>query len=297
MLEAFVAVGDELHFGRAARRLHLAQPPVSQRIRNLEISLGTQLFIRTTRSVSLTDAGEALLGPARQILRDLEEAELLARAAGTGTVGRIRIGFAGPSSHRDLPRLAQAVRRTYPEIELVLVGQTYGDEAVEGVASGNLDLGFARLPIDRPGLEHRVIGREELLCALPVGHRLAKERTVSLADLAEDPFVTFPERRGSTVRAATLRACSAAGFRPLIVQEAPDSHTILALVAAEVGVTLTLSSVRHVHQVGVSYRPLTGNIPALSPVLVWRHDQQSAALRRVLEVADRALPSRDANGH
>lgn len=289
-LQVFVAVAEELHFGRAAERLHVAQPPVSQRIRALERQLRVQLFERTTRSVRLTDAGEALLEHSRRILASLDEAEAVCRAAGTGTVGRVRIGFAGASSHDDLPRLTRAVRRSYPGIELELHGQTYAEEASALVAAGELDLAFARLPIDAPGLDFRVINTEQLLCALPAQHPTARSKTVDLAALADEPFVTFPAYRGSSLRAVTIRACGDAGFAPHIVQEAPDSATILALVAAGVGVTLTLSSVRHVQRTGVAYRPVRGQIDALQAVLVWRADNPSRALRRVLDIAGTALP-------
>lgn len=289
-LQVFVAVAEELHFGRAAERLHLAQPPVSQRIRALERQLRVQLFERTTRSVRLTDAGEALLDHSRRILASIEEAETVCRAAGTGAVGKVRIGFAGASSHDDLPRLTRAVRRSYPGIELELHGQTYAEEASARVASGELDLGFARLPIEAPGLDYRVVNTEQLLCALPTQHPAARSKTIDLAALADEPFVTFPAYRGSSLRAVTIHACAEAGFTPRIVQEAPDSATILALVAAGVGVTLTLSSVRHVQRTGVAYRPVRGQVEDLQAVLVWRADNPSKALRRVLDVAADALP-------
>lgn len=290
-LQVFVAVAEELHFGRAAERLHLAQPPVSQRIRTLEGQLRVQLFERTTRSVRLTDAGEALLDHSRRILASLEEAETVCRAAGTGAVGRVRIGFAGASSHDDLPRLTRAVRRTYPGIELELHGQTYAEEASALVASGDLDLAFARLPIHSPGLDYRVINTEQLLCALPAQHRAARTKTIDLATLSEEPFVTFPAYRGSSLRAVTVSACADAGFTPRIVQEAPDSATILALVAAGVGVTITLSTVRHVQRTGVAYRPIRSRPEELQAVLVWRSDNPSNTLQRVLDVAATALPT------
>lgn len=290
-LSAFITVAEELHFGRAAKRLQMAQPPLSQQIRQLEKELGVQLFERNTRSVRLTSAGESFLAPARTVLDDLGIAVRTAKAAGRGEYGRVTVGFAGASSHESLPLLTRAVRAAHPGLELVMQGQTYANVALAKVADGSLDLGFVRLPIARPGVEARVIGEEELVCALPSDHPLACRSRIPVEVLAGDPFVTFPAGAGSTVRDATVRACEAAGFHPRVVQEAPDSYTILALVAAGVGVTLTLSSCQHIQQHGLVYRPLAGPPVRLQAALAWRPDNPCAALRTVLAVAEEALPT------
>ncbi|WP_327267852.1 LysR family transcriptional regulator [Streptomyces sp. NBC_01218] len=290
-LVGFVAVAEELHFGRAARRLRMAQPPLSQQIRRLEKELGVQLFERSTRSVRLTSAGEAFLGPVRTALAGLDAAAGVARAAGRGEYGRVTIGFAGASSHETLPRLTRAVRAAHPGLELAMTGQTYADVALARVADGSLDLGFVRLPADRPGVVHRVIGEEELLCALPSDHALASLPAVPLGALADEPFVSFPADAGSTVRAAMEQACAGHGFTPRVVQEAPDSYTIMALVAAGVGVTLTVSSCGHIQQNGLVHRPLAGPPVRRRTALAWREDNPSAALRAVLAVAEEALPT------
>ncbi|MEU2904890.1 LysR family transcriptional regulator [Streptomyces globisporus] len=290
-LNAFLAVAEELHFGRAAKRLQMAQPPLSQQIRQLEKELGVQLFHRNTRSVRLTSAGETFLEPARTVLDDLDTAVRAARSAGIGEYGRVTIGFAGASSHETLPRLTRAVRAAHPGLELVMTGQTYANTALSRVADGSLDLGFVRLPVARPGVAHRVIDEEELVCALPSDDPLARRETVPLDVLAGEPFVSFPANSGSTVRDAMTEACENAGFTPRIVQEAPDSYTILALVAAGVGVTLTVTSVQHIQQNGLVYRPLAGPAVRLRAALAWRADNPSAALRAVLAVAEEALPT------
>lgn len=290
-LTSFVAVAEELHFGRAARRLQMAQPPLSQQIRQLEKELGVQLFERSTRSVRLTSAGEAFLGPVRTVLEDLDIATRVAKAAGRGEYGRVSVGFAGASSHASLPRLTRAVRAAHPGIELVMRGQTYANRALSRVADGTLDLGFVRLPVTQPGVEHRIIAEEELVCALPSDHRLARRERIDVADLADEPFVSFPARTGSSLRDVTVRTCEAAGHNPRIVQEAPDSYTILALVAMGVGVTLTLTSCMHIQQTGLVYRPLAGPPVVLRAALAWRTDNPSAALHSVLDVAAEALPT------
>jgi DNA-binding transcriptional LysR family regulator len=290
-LTAFVAVAEELHFGRAAKRLQMAQPPLSQQIRQLEKELGVQLFERNTRSVRLTSAGESFLDPVRTVLEDIDTATRAAKAAGRGEYGRVTVGFAGASSHETLPLLTRAVRAAHPGLELVMKGQTYANVALARVADGSLDLGFVRLPVTQPGVEVRVIDEEELVCALPSDHRLARRNRVPITALAEEPFVSFPSNAGSSLRDATVRACVAAGFNPRVVQEAPDSYTILALVAAGVGVTLTLTSCQHIQQTGLVYRPLAGPSVRLQAALAWRTDNPSAALRTVLAVAEEALPT------
>lgn len=191
-LTAFTAVAEELHFGRAAKRLQMAQPPLSQQIRQLEKELGVQLFERNTRSVRLTSAGESFLEPVRTVLDDLDTAVRAAKAAGRGEYGRVTIGFAGASSHETLPLLTRAVRAAHPGIELAMKGQTYANVALSRVADGSLDLGFVRLPVTQPGVAHRVIDEEELLCALPSDHPLARLEAVPIGVLADEPFVSFP---------------------------------------------------------------------------------------------------------
>lgn len=290
-LTAFIAVAEELHFGRAAQRLQMAQPPLSQQIRRLEKELGVQLFERNTRSVRLTSAGHSFLEPARTVLEDLDLARRAAKAAGRGEYGRVTVGFAGASSHESLPLLTRALRAGQPGIELVLQGQMYANVALARVADGSLDLGFVRLPVTQPGVSTHVIAEEGLVCALPLDHPLAESDAISLAALAEEPFVTFPANAGSSLRDATFRTCETAGFTPRVVQEAPDSHTILALVAAGVGVTLTLTSCQHIQQTGLVYRRLSGPTVRLQAALAWRTDNPSAPLRTVLTVAARALPT------
>lgn len=290
-LAAFVAVAEELHFGRAARRLQMAQPPLSQLIRQLEKELDVQLFERSTRSVRLTSAGETFLEPARRVLDDVDLAKRAARTAGTGEYGRVTIGFGGASSHAALPRLARAVRAAHPGLELVMKVRTYANVVLEGVADGTLDLGFVRMPVDRPGLRTRIIENDRLVCALPTDHPLAGKDEIDLADLAHEPFVSLPANSGSTLRDAMTRTCEETGFTPKVAQEAPDSNTVLALVSAGVGVTLTLKSVEHVCQGGLVYLPLADRTVWLQAALAWRADNPSAALRAVLAIGERELPT------
>ncbi|KFG72886.1 LysR substrate-binding domain-containing protein [Streptomyces mutabilis] len=293
-LEAFVAVAEELHFGRAAIRLHVAQPPLSNRIRRLESELHLQLFERSTRTVTLTDAGNRLLDPARRTLRQAAATAEVAASIASGEEGRVRTGFAGASSQRLLPVLATAVREAHPRIELVLKSQTYVYTALEELLSGELDLAFVRLPIPHPELSFRAVEVEELICALPADHRLAERERLRLGELAQEDFVSLPPDQGSMLQATMVSLCHGAGFRPRITLHAPDSSTVLALVAAGAGVTITLSSVRPVQSVGIVYRPLEAIRPShLISALAWRTDNPSPALTRVVDVSRQALPTPD----
>lgn len=289
-LAGFVAVAEELHFGRAAERLHMAQSPLSQQIRLLERDLGATLFDRSTRSVRLTSAGQALLEPARRVLAEAAVARRAVHAAKVGEVGRVTVGFAGASSYAALPVLTRAVTSEAPGIDLVLHGQTYSGEALGRIGNGVLDLGFVTLPV-RPGISARVVRVERLIVALPDAHPLARRPAVELAELTRERFVTFPAAHGSAVREAASRACSDADFTPRIVQEAPDSYNLLALVGAGVGVALVVDSAQHIHLEHVTFRPVADDIPPLPIALAWRSDNDSGALRTVLRIAERVLPT------
>jgi DNA-binding transcriptional LysR family regulator len=289
-LAAFVAVAEELHFGRAAERLHMAQSPLSRQVRLLERDLGLELFDRTTRTVTLTPEGAAFLGPARQTLAEADRARRAAAAARSGELGQVSVGFAGAAASAVVPVLTRAVTSSLPGVELVLRGQTYSGTALNRVLDGSLDLGFVALPAPEEAAT-RVVRNERLQVAVPDSHPLARRETVSLADLAREPFVSFPSGKGSAIREATLRACRDVGIVPRIVQEAPDAYTMLTLVAAEVGVAIMVESSRRIRTDHAVLRPLSGNVPVLPIALAWRPDSRSRALAAVLRVAEQALPT------
>lgn len=293
-LEAFVAVAEELHFGRAADRLHIAQPPLSNRINQFERELGLKLFVRSTRNVALTDAGIRLLTPARRTLAQALATREVAASIASGEEGRVRIAFAGASSQRLLPLLAAAVRRAFPGIELILRSQTYVYTAIEMLIAGELDLAFARLPISQPELTARPVEIEQLLIALPSDHRLCTQDDIAIEQLVEEDFVSLPDDQGSMLQSTMYHLCMSAGFRPNVTQVAPDSSTVLALVAAGAGVTITLSSVAPVQSVGIAYRPIRGATTTMVSALAWRKDNPSPSLARVLAISEIALPTPDA---
>lgn len=293
-VRAFLAVAEELHFGRAAARLHMAQPPLSRTIQQLERHLGATLFDRTTRTVRLTPQGEALLQPARDIEAAFATAERAVAYAGQGEVGRVSVGFAGPSSHNLISALAQRVRQDAPGIELVLSGTTYGTEALGQLVDGALDVAIVRWDTTPPGMASRVVRVDHYVVVVPESHRLADRESVSMADLADEPWVFLESGSGSSLRETTLRKADQAGFTPRIAQQAPDTWTIFALVAAGVGVTMTVhTAFSTVTTNGLAVIPLEGGREVALARLIWRADDTSPALRRVLELSQLALPTPD----
>lgn len=291
-LAAFVAVAEEQNFGRAAVRLHMTQSPVSRQIQILERDLGVVLFERTTRTVELTPAGEALLVPARRVLAEAESARAAVQAGSAAVSGRVRLGFAGATSYDLVPRLTRAVATRLPGIEMSLACPVYAHEAMSRVADGALDLGVVALPT-RVGIASRVVSAETLLVALPEDHRLAGHDDVALGELAAEPFVAFPAANGSAVAEATTRACVDAGFTPSVAQEAPDAYNLLTLVGAGVGVALVVASARHIRTDHVVFRPLRDTVPPMLIALAWRAEHPSPAVQAVLSVAEDVLPTPD----
>lgn len=291
-LKAFLAVAEELHFGRAAERMHMAQPPLSRTIKQLEKELGAQLFERTTRSVRLTTAGQALVRPATDVLDGVRVARSAVRAAGVGETGRVRLGFAGPSSHLLISQLARLVRQRHPGIELSLKSVTYAHAGLREVMDGAMDLAFVRFPVQPVGIVSRVVAAERYVLAVPVGHPLADRDEVSMADCREESFVALPADPGSSVRDDFVRSCHEAGFAPDIVQSAPDSWTAIALVAAGVGVTFTVdTAVANMQADGVAVVPLVEGREPVYARLAWREGDDNPALREVLRASEEALPT------
>lgn len=284
-LRGFLVLSEELHFGHAAARLGIPQPVLSQQIRRLESDLARVLFDRSTRSVTLTEAGRALVVPVRRALDEIEVVKRTAALGELGLTGRVVVGFAGLTSNFALPLLARTIRTEQPGIELVLKGHMFTRSAGVGVASGALDLAFTRLPVTDAVLAASVIGYESLVMAMPSDHAMAQQKAVRLSDFSEDPFVTYPAAEGSRIRDALLRSSSAVGFQPRIVQEAPDTYTLLSLVAAGAGVTLTVSGVRHIVIPELVYRDVLDDLAPLTTAMIWRRDNSSSALRTVLRIA------------
>lgn len=288
-LQAFVAVAEELHFGRAAERLGTDNSPLSQTVRRLERELDVELFDRTTRSVALTSAGHALLPHARTVLAELELGRR-ATEAPSAVYGRVAIAFSGAHNHLTLPVLTRHVRAALPHVELVLDPHGHTGAAVRRLLRGDADLAFVGLPVAIEGLAVRPITEDAIGVVVATDHPFAAARTVRLADAADEPLVVPPAADGSILREMLLRAARAAGHEPRVVQEVADPFTVLALVAGGMGVTLAPGCVASILPAGAVFRPLA---PAATSVtaLAWRADDVSPALRAVLAAAEEALPT------
>lgn len=290
-LRVFVAVAEELHFGRAAQRLHLAQPYVSRSVRALEADLGAEVFRRTSRTVELTPAGAALVPHAHALLARAEEARAAVAAARDGRSGRVRISFAGPSAHVAVGALARAVRERHPLIDLEFLPGRYGTAAVAELLADESDLALARFAQPPAGVAGRIVARDRCVVAVPVGHRLADTDELWIADLRDEPVVAFPESFGSAVRAMFVERCRAAGFAPRFTQPAPDSWTATALVSAGVGLHFTTASaIAHLPLEGVRVCEIADPLPSIGVYLAWRGDDDSPVLHRVLRTSMDVLP-------
>ena len=291
-LKVFSAFAGELHFGRAAEQLHLAQPYLSRTIRALEADLGAPLFDRTTRRVELTPAGRALVEPAAALLRMAAHARSDVEAAHRGDSGRVRISFAGPSSLAMVGTLARTTRERYRRIDLAVRPGRYGTGTIRELVEHTTDLAIARFEHPPPGVASRAVATETGVLAVPSDHPLARAAAVSFSDLRDEPFITLPEAVGSAVRAMFVSRCQAAGFTPDIVQTAPDSWTCVALVAAGVGLHYTtVSGLAQMTLEGVTAVPLADAVPPIYGYLLWRAGDRDPALAKVLEVSEQVLPT------
>ncbi|MFI4926095.1 MAG: LysR substrate-binding domain-containing protein [Burkholderiales bacterium] len=283
----FAAVAGELHFGRAARSLHMTQPPLTQGIAQLERLLGVRLFERTKRSVRLTAAGEALLPQVQELLARAGALPQQARAAAAGELGHLRIAFVSTVGFALLPQWLRIFRAQYPRVQMELIEAT-GDVQVDAFARGEIDAGFMlHSPGFAPrGLQHRPVAREPLVLALSDAHPLAHATRLALTRVLAEPLVIFPRRIVPSLHDAVLGMYHAASLEPRVVQEAIQMQTIVNLVSAGLGVAWVPASVRQFQRGGVVYRQLGGrqsaSVPECETTLVW--ERMTPALERFVEV-------------
>ncbi len=273
-LRYFIAVAEELHFGRAAQRLHMAQQPLSRQIRDLEAELAVQLLQRTKRTIHLTDAGQSFLLEARQILTQVEQAVTLVRRIDRGEAGVLKVGFTGPVLNRMLPNVMGFFQAQFPDIQLNL-RRLQTDEQIMALLAGEIHVGFLHPPIYTPDLAYEVIYREPLVAALPENHSLARDapHPLSIMDLASESFVLFPRRLGPHLYDSIVSFCQCAGFQPTVVQEVFPQQTILGLIAAGVGVGIIHTSAQVIRQQGVVTRPFLESTPVLESAMAWCSDR------------------------
>ncbi|WP_328334716.1 MULTISPECIES: LysR family transcriptional regulator [unclassified Streptomyces] len=274
-LRYFIAVATEMNFRRAAERLHIAQPALSQQISKFEKELRTPLFRRTTRSVELTEAGRVLLAQGRRVLAEADHALSAVGHAAHGDIGLLRIGFVSSAALSIVPRSVLAMQQSWPGLHLELAEATT-DAQLESISEGRLDVGIAREVDTATGLVVRRIHRERLIVAVHESHRLAGRSSVELADLAGERFLTFPRHQVSRLYDHIAALCHHAGLRLEAAQEAVQFPTLLGLVAANTGVTIVPDCLRVLQLPALRYVPLT-DPPAYSTVsAVCRADRQDA---------------------
>jgi len=290
-LRYFVAVAEELSFTRAALRLHLSQPPLSQQIQSLEQDLGVRLLERTKRHVALTEPGRVFLEQARQILAKVDEARSEVIAAAAGYSGQLRLAYTvSVSFHPALPQALLRYGQIAPNVRLKL-SEMYTEPQFAALLAGEIDIGFVRdEPVhaqDARDLHFSVIDREPLLLALPAGHSLASRSSLHLAEVAGNAFVSQPRELAATLYDRLVKLATTAGFQPTIAQHAQQINGLLALVAAGLGLALVPASMRTVQLAGVSYVPLEDAGAYLLLAVASRAGDRSPALQQFLAtVAD-----------
>ncbi|GAA5164743.1 LysR family transcriptional regulator [Pseudonocardia eucalypti] len=281
-LQYFVAVAEELSFTRAAERLHMAQPPLSQQIALLEKDLGVTLVDRTRRTIRLTSAGAALLPEARRLLAELDDAARMVRRVGAGAVGRLTVGFVPTAINGDLPELLLAFREGYPEVELVL-RELAPDPLLRAVRERRVDVGLLYRPFSEPELAEHRLSSERLLLALPEGHPLAAGGEVSLTEVRDEPFVLPEQHDIPGIHAAVAATFTDAGIAPRAAQRGVWLvQTVLGLVAAGVGRAVVPESVEAVRRRGVALRPIRDAHHRVELAAAWRRDHDSEPLANFL---------------
>jgi DNA-binding transcriptional LysR family regulator len=281
-LRYFVAVAQTRNFSRAAEQLHMAQSPLSQAIRQLESQVGAALFVRTTRRVELTSAGDVFLRDALRILDTVESAQERVRRIGDGHSGLLRVGSTGLAAYKQLPQLARIAARELPDLVLQFVPDLLTPAQEARLADESIDLAVLRPPLRHPGTSTRLIARERLVLAVPAEHRLAGAGSVALAGLGDEDFVVYGTRE-SVVNAATTQACLDAGFLPRRAHEVAETSIMLTHVAAGLGVALLPDSVLALRIDGVRFVPVADDVH-VDLALAWRLDDPDPVLARLLEV-------------
>lgn len=282
-LHYFIAVAETLNFSRAAERLHMAQPPLSQQIQRLEKEMGVLLFERTKRSVRLTAAGATFLQEAYRTLAQVERAVHSAQQADRGESGRLSIGFVGSSAYGVLPAIIQAFRERFPHVELILREWTTVEQ-VRALHNEEIQVGFLRPPILDTTLRHLTVQQEPFLVALPAKHPLASTSPVPLSELAHDPFILVPSKLAPGLWHQMMEMCLQAGFQPHMAQEAIQFHVIISLVAAGLGIALVPACIHTFQRPDVVYLPLQGVTTQAEIQVVWQRTDHSPVIRNFLEV-------------
>ena len=281
-LRYFLMVAEELHFGRAAVRLCIAQPPLSQQIQQLEKMLGFALFIRNNRSVQLTPAGQHFLEDVRELLNGLDRSATEAKRIANGEVGRLRIGFVGTAAFGVLPAALRTFREAHPEVEVSL-RELVTARQTQALREGRIHVGLARPGVQLPDLICEPVLTEPLVAALPQEHPLAKQKDLALEQLADEPFILFPRLPRPSYGDFLLEACAAAGFKPRVVQETSEIHTAIGLTAGGLGATLLPASAAALSRPDTAFVAIRPPCPSTELCLLYPRESTNPALGGFLE--------------
>jgi DNA-binding transcriptional LysR family regulator len=290
-LRCFAAVAEELHFGRAAGRLNMTQPPLSRQIQVLERILDVRLLDRTSRTVRLTAAGRSFLPEAQRILRLAETATHVTRQVAAGRAGTLKLGFTAASAYDFLPRLVIALRRALPDVTLSLREMVSKDQ-IEELLAGRIDAALVRPPVTHPDLVAVRALAEPFVAALPAGNALARREALNPGDLDGEPFIAYAPNEARYFHDLVLGLFTEAGIQPRVVQQLTQIHSILALVRAGLGIALVPAAAERLRLDGVVFRPLA--LPAARPaelVLAWRRDADDPLIARLVSSLSEVAPA------
>ena len=282
-LRYFQAVAEELHFGRAAEHVHIAQPALSQQIRQLEKDLGVELLKRTTRNVELTAAGVAYLKKTTAILDAVDDAAAQARRIAEGAEGRFAIGCVGSATYSVLPRLVRGLSESLPGVEVTVHGEMLAPAQIDALLAGDIDLALLRPPLQHAALVAKTVRRDRLLAALPSNHRLARRARLRVDDLRDEEFIAYASHGRSVMSGVISAVCADAGFVPRIRHEVMETSTLVTLVAAGLGVAIVPAPTAAVGIPGVRFTPLLPSTLGIDLVVAYAPTIAARLLTTVLD--------------
>ena len=281
----FLAVAEELNFHRAAEKLHMAQPPLSNQIKRMEEELGVRLFERSGRGVELTLAGQLMVGEAERLVSQMEQTQSLVQKAGRGEVGQLRLGFTPSAANELLPPILHEFGSRFSQVETFL-HEMKTDLLIDRLENGWLDVGFLYLPFDNDRFYRRIVSREPFVVGLPSDHQLASQTSVSIEELEDEPFIMpARHRRVPGLYGQITELCARYGFAPKAVQkDVWLMQTIAGLAASGVGVCLVPASMMKIQREGIVYRQIRGISPMVEMAVVWRREDENLVLDSFLDV-------------
>lgn len=283
-LRYFLVLSEELHFGRAARKLNIAQPPLSRQIKNLEEELGVDLFKRTKRHVELTPYGKYLKQETLRLLQHVETVRNHLGLLKRGAVGQVKIGYVGSAMHSVLPRVLSEVKNHYPDVNTVMMEMDNEDQ-IDALKSGDIDIGVVRTPMQVTGVTLTPIYSETLSVILSQSHPRARSRKFTLADMADEPFISFCRRCAPGLYDRIVGLCNKNGFCPRIVHETSQINSVVRLVESNLGYSIVPTSVRSGYRVGVKFFELDDYPERAELALAYCADHMTPTSKHIIDLA------------